>query len=932
MKEQLPMPNGLLSAKSRRDHNADQSKRRLRFGRRLMTIGLILSTGLPGDIRISAQESSRPAAIPAGAFVDADATLVSPVARAIAVGQANDPSGVALTAGGFLGQSSTGKKKDDGRKAYPLPPPDPSTVNWNGVPYHAPKPGSIAASSSATDQPIRDALPGARSNQSPAPARTQTAQPSGSSAPSPRPESTDQSPRIASAAPVQRPKMPVAGSQGEFSTSSSSRRSGRRQIDPLNPDELLSEIPESQAATANTDGSDYPSIGKREIAVETSNVANVSSKTAPSPAMAANVPPSLSGSAPIPETSNLPTLASPGRTPAESIPEIPDPVSRTQPMVPAKNSTAYSPQSIAGQLSPLHPVSPSADLLPDEPSEIDDFADDVEEEIVSEESDWSDSEAADEEFLGSGIATNSDDAEEAEEESEIVDAQTVPSVVPSKNPVTPIEPLSTRRTIVGDPGTGSVDPAASSKRTVASELPGIRVVTEGPSEVLIRKLTQYEVRVENRGSIDATGVVVRTALPPWAEVVGHNVSIGLVKPLSVDAGGQIEWTLESLPAGVVERLFIRIKATKPGTFDVATNWTTLPQTHSAQVTVREPKLAVEIEGPDEIIYGKSQKYRVRVMNPGDGLASNVVFMLAPDADDSVKQPLGNLPAGKEASFEIELTARDQGELKIHGAAMADLDLAASTKKSVSVASAKIDAVLSGPPLKFQNTDASYQLQLKNVGRATAESIEAAIHVPAGMKYLGGIEGGRIEGDRLVWTIPSLAPGETLDYKLDYAMELTGNHQLTFQCNGTAAARANVSLETSVQAIVDLKLAVFDPPAPASVGSEVTYEVVIHNRGSKAAEDVRVVAQFGHGIEPVRVDGLTGDVVTGQVIFKPIARIEAGSQVKLKIIAKADQPGDHRFRAEVRSGETVLVAEEATVFVDVKTERVSRSSSSEIGNR
>jgi len=919
------MANGLLSAKSRRDQNADQFKRRLRFGRRLMTIGLIFSAGIPGDIRISAQDLQRPVAQSANSVVDADATLVSPVARAIAVGQANDPNGIELTAGGILGRSSSGKKKDDGRKAYPLPPPDPSTVNWNGVPYHAPKPGVIAAPSAGNDQPILDIQPGARTEtRSPAP-RSQTVQPSGPSATPTRSESTAQSPRVASALPPQRPRMPVATSQSEFSTSSSSRRSGRRQIDPLNPDELLSDAPESQAKM-NSTVSDYPSIGRRELSSESSDFADVSAGTTKAPASTANVPPSLSGATDIPTVPGLPESPSTS-TPIESIPEIPNPVSRTQPMVPAKNSTAYAPESIAGQISPLHPVNP--DQESDEPLNTDRSYEDAAEEIALDDSDWDSAETPDGAYLGSGLAIG-DEELEAGPNSEDETAEL--KVVPSKNPGTPVETLSTQRSVAGGPGSGSVDPATSSKRLVASELPGIRVVTEGPSEVLIRKLTQYEVRVENRGSIDATGVVVRTALPPWAEVVGHNVSLGSIKPLSADAGGQIEWTLESLPAGVVERLFIRIKATQPGTFDVATNWTTLPQTHSAQVTVREPKLAVEIEGPDEIIYGKSQKYRVRVLNPGDGLASNVVFMLAPDAADSVKQPLGNLPAGKEASFEIELTARDQGELNIHGAAMADLDLAASTKKSVSVASAKIDAVLSGPPLRFQNTDASYQLQLKNTGRAIAESITAEIHVPVGMKYLGGIAGARIEGDRLVWTIASLAPGETIDYTLDYSMELTGNHQLTFQCNGTAAARASVSLETSVQAIVDLKLTVFDPPAPAAVGSEVTYEVVIHNRGSKAAEDVRVVAQFGHGIEPVRLDGQTGDVVTGQAIFKPIPRIEAGSQVKLKIIAKADQPGDHRFRAEVRSGETVLVAEEATVFVDVKTERVSRSSNGEIGNR
>ena len=594
---------------------------------------------------------------------------------------------------------------------------------------------------------------------------------------------------------------------------------------------------------------------------------------------------------------------------------VPEPVSRTQPLSPSADAKAYPAETIAGQLSPLRPVETD-----DQGPSSADAVDGPEMQIETSDDAETETEAADN-FFGSGVA-----------EPGKIEVQDLPGeAIQSQPTITPMQsrPLTTPSSngAMRDSGNRSAAkpiPAAG-KVVVASEIPGIRVITEGPSEILIRELTQYEVRVENRGSIDATGVIVRTALPPWAEVTGHNASTGEITPLDADSDGQVEWIIESLPAGVVERLFVRIKAVKPGSFDVATNWTSLPQTHSAKVTVREPKLSVEIEGPDEIIYGKSQKYRVRVMNPGDGLASNVVFTLAPDAEDAVEQPIGNIPAGKEASFEIELTARDQGELKIQGAASGDLDLAAMANKSVSVASAQIDATLTGPPLKYQDTDAVYQLLVSNTGTAISESIAAEIRIPAGVKYLGGIESARLEGDRLVWNVKSLSPGESLNYEFTCTMAQTGNHPLTFNCNGSAAGRASVGLETVVEAIADLKLAVFDPPAPAPVGAEVTYEIVINNRGSKAAENVRCVAQFGHGIEPVRVDGHAGDVVTGQVLFNPITRIDAGGQVKLRVIAKADKPGDHRFRAEVRSGETVLVAEEATVFVPARTERVSRSS-------
>ena len=81
---------------------------------------------------------------------------------------------------------------------------------------------------------------------------------------------------------------------------------------------------------------------------------------------------------------------------------------------------------------------------------------------------------------------------------------------------------------------------------VASELPGIRVVTNGPSEIMIRQTQQYEIRVENRGSIDAQGVMVRAMIPDWAEIRGHNATQGRVSPQSKNSSSQDVSTTSSI--------------------------------------------------------------------------------------------------------------------------------------------------------------------------------------------------------------------------------------------------------------------------------------------------------------------------------------------------------------------------------------------------
>ena len=467
---------------------------------------------------------------------------------------------------------------------------------------------------------------------------------------------------------------------------------------------------------------------------------------------------------------------------------------------------------------------------------------------------------------------------------------------------------------------------------VTSELPGIRVATHGPSEVMIRQTNEYEIRVENRGSIDASGVLVRALVPDWAEVRGRNATRGEIDNQPQGERERLVWTIDELPAGSSETMYVRLMAARSGVYDLDVDWTLMPQKSVAKVKVHEPQLNLTIEGPDEVVYGESQTYKVRVLNPGDGTAPNVVFTLSPNSATPQSQQIGDIPPGKEAQFDVELTAKDLGDLQIHGLASGDLDLRAEQVKTIRVASAQLEAVLSGPELKYQNTEAMYTLQVQNEGSATSQKIQATLRLPAGVEYMGGIDEATQQGNALRWEITSLAPGTTRDYQFRCNMKATGEHMFAFDCKGTAAGDTGVSIATRVESIADLVLLVNDPPAPAPIGSEVTYEIIIRNRGSKEARDVRAVAQFSHGIEPQRIEGQSGDVVTGQVLFDSIPRIGAGEVIRLRVIAKAERGGHHRFRTEVRSGDTVLVAEEATHYMSPRTDRVSRRSSGKPARR
>ena len=77
----------------------------------------------------------------------------------------------------------------------------------------------------------------------------------------------------------------------------------------------------------------------------------------------------------------------------------------------------------------------------------------------------------------------------------------------------------------------------------------------------------------------------------------------------------LHWKIDRLEPGQSEKMFVRLKAVRPGTHDLDVDWTMRPQTRRMQVTVQQPELALTIDGPDEVIYGHSKTYQIRVLNP-----------------------------------------------------------------------------------------------------------------------------------------------------------------------------------------------------------------------------------------------------------------------------------------------------------------------------
>ena len=457
----------------------------------------------------------------------------------------------------------------------------------------------------------------------------------------------------------------------------------------------------------------------------------------------------------------------------------------------------------------------------------------------------------------------------------------------------------------------------------SAKQPVIHSNIEGPQQIVVGRKATYRVTLENKGDVSARDLTAVIAAPVGAEVVDAAASNGEVQHTPVDgvAAKEIKWQLYELSAGSSQTLTLELIPRSGREMQLGVQWSHAPVTGQATVLVQEPKLAMEIAGPGEVQFGKSQRYSLVLSNPGNGAAEDVTIELTPPGgsqDSMVRHKVGTLAAGESKKIELELTAREAGELNIKAAAMAAGDLRTEVVKSVLCRKAELEIDWRGPDQKFAGASATYFLRVRNPGTATADDVTVEVNLPAGAELIKASEGHEWDADRraITWKAGAIAAGEEKFLQVDCRLSQPGVNNMELSAQTAKGDLSDVkTVPVMVEALADLKLEVIDPKGVVPVGEMAVYEIHIKNHGLIAAKGIEVVAMFSEGVEPSHVEGGQHSIRDGRVAFRPIDELAAGGETVLRIHAKATASGTHVFRAEVscQELEAKLAAEETTRF-------------------
>lgn len=461
---------------------------------------------------------------------------------------------------------------------------------------------------------------------------------------------------------------------------------------------------------------------------------------------------------------------------------------------------------------------------------------------------------------------------------------------------------------------------ASDEVVISTKGPMIVLQTIGPRSTVIGRKTIYKVVVRNTGDVVADGVVVRIQGPNWAEIRAMHPTRGTTDRAVAQAGEPLAWQITQLPPRASEEVTLTVLPHKSDAFEMSVGWSIQPILAKTLIQVQEPKLHIQIDGPAEVRYGDTKIYRMTVSNPGTGEADNVQIQLMPlDGGDRpmAVQRIGKIAPGEKRELEVELTARQAGHLTIHAIATGEVGLKSEATERILIRRAGLKLDVKAPAAKFAGTLAAYQIRVSNPGNDVAQQVRMTATLPPGAEYVSSSHGGQLDSvnGEVTWSLSSLSAEESQLVSVKATLSRAGANTLQVNTQAESGLTDAASATTAVQALADLKLEVTDPRGPIPVGEEMVYEIRVINRGTKAAQDVEVIAFFSPGVEPVSVHGGGHQISAGQVVFHPIASVPVESEIVYKIVAKAVRAGDHIFRAEVRCQEigTRLASEETTRF-------------------
>jgi uncharacterized repeat protein (TIGR01451 family) len=411
----------------------------------------------------------------------------------------------------------------------------------------------------------------------------------------------------------------------------------------------------------------------------------------------------------------------------------------------------------------------------------------------------------------------------------------------------------------GESGMGGLpaDQLPAGKQSVA-----VTVDVQSPPNMNLHQKATVRLIVRNTGASDALQVRIRDELPEGLKFVDSEPKATL------EGTSGLTWSLPALAAGKDQVIKVVVEPVKTGELDHGVSvWF---QTGSkARSKVYQPRLKIEqLASSDKVLRGQPVEFKIRVTNIGDGPARNVTVTAKLSAglrygsgghgiDEMITEPIPVLEPEQsedldplvaaavlagEASCTVKATspdviARDKGE-----------ETQAVSK--VTVVEPRLEVAIAGPKRRCTETNAAYEVVVKNPGTAPARKVRVVAFVPPGVRLLGVPEDARYDSPsrRLQWSIDQLDPDSSRKYSFEVKVGNVGRYDVAAEASGAGVPKDKKSLVTEVFGMADVDLVVSERQRVVDVKGKTIFLITLRNYGTKEAKNILLSASVSRNLD------------------------------------------------------------------------------------
>lgn len=448
------------------------------------------------------------------------------------------------------------------------------------------------------------------------------------------------------------------------------------------------------------------------------------------------------------------------------------------------------------------------------------------------------------------------------------------------------------------------------------QTPLVTIAWEKQSDINVGQKCQFDLVVSNSGTTSAHDVEIEASFP-------NSVRLTTARPMPSERDRHLVWRFPLLTAGQEQRIHISLIPSRRGPLPVKAV-VRITGAAAGLFSVQEPLLKIEVTGPKKVLIGEPASQTIIVSNPGSGTATNVtVEALLPSGLEHPRgrrlvTQIGALSPGESRKVRLALAAVKGGSQTMRVNATADAGLTSRLQAGVTVIAPVLTAKIDGPKLRYLGRMARYRLTITNDAAVESNNVQVRHRLPDGFRFLRADHGAKYDTAHktIHWFVGHLDPGQSVGLTVELIATQLGQfeHHVTALSEHGSPARSE--LQTRVEGTAALELKIVERDDPVEIGTTTSYEVRVHNAGSKAARNVGVSCELTSGVKLAGATGPTDYIAeNGMIIFKSLKTLAPGKAVTYRVDVRGTAAGSHRFRVRLASDsiKQPLITEELTNF-------------------